>query len=241
MEVHLVKVIKLFLLLFFSFPVLAANITKQLRFYSDWLGINQPTLFCQCPQMGGLVQQRTCGAPLRAQAEKLIPHYIYPIELIAKKFPEYLKGDNKCFRGGKSFKGIDCVQVASEKFRTIETDAHNLTLIEPSLKSLIDTKLFNPEIKGKFLGACPLIYNDENINITSLYQGWIARVYLYLNSQYSYLNLLNIEEVNRLVTVSKNFPPTPQECRVTEHINRIQEKQNNLTKELCLQIQRKRK
>lgn len=227
--------IKIILVVLFSFPAFAVNLNKSLRHYPEWLGVNQPTLICQCPQVNGLTIQKNCGAPLKARAEKLIPHYIYPIEKIAEKFPEYTQGHNKCSRGGKNFFGLECVQLVHSLFNEIESDLHNLTLIEPSVQNVIYNKMMRNDIPGKKLGACPLKYNDTNFEVTSLYKGWVARTYLYLDSRYHQLSLLEPGFKLELEKISQIFPPSPQECRITKKINSIQVRQNTLTENLCAQ------
>lgn len=231
---------KTFLFLFFlSSSVFGANLKTLTKNYSEWIGINQNTLFCQCRQIEGMSLQSTCGAPLSAPAERLTPHYIVPLKFLASNYPEYTKGHRKCHRGGKNFQGIECVEIVHPKFKEIMEDRHNLTLIEPSVAKVLEGKILGSLTTGRKLGACPLVYDDNYFASTALAQGWIARVYLHMYKSYGDLNF-DANLISLAERTSRAYPPSVQECRVTKKINEIQESKNKISTELCEKNERKK-
>lgn len=222
--------ISLFIILFTSS---AFAIPAQLkRNFIDWSPINQPSFFCQCIQNGGLFPQAQCGAPLKNKSETAEIMHLVPLDYVAKELKEYQQGHRKCSRGGKIFKGLECALVVNQKLKELSLDAHNMMLVEPSIKEVIENNVLGIPRESKKIGLCPFTYDENFISLSSSNKSWFARIYLYLDSEYPEFNIKSRLNYPRLEDEAK-LPTSKHECLLNKKINSYQSSQNLITKKKC--------
>lgn len=235
-------IILLFLLPLFSFANNGSFLNSSegrvttSKLYSD-LNFNK-TFFCDCSfdTKGRRLNQKDCSFLLTSKRPVVRMDYIVPISIYSKNYREYTKGDPKCFSLGKKFIGSECVSLVNKKYKEMERDLHNIYPIEDNIMLKLHSLKPGIVTSGEKLNSCPIEIGDGLFMPTTYKKGWLARIYLYMDSTYPEAKILSGSEEKVLKTWDELHAPQKEECDFVTKNNNLQTKQNKTLKNRCKDI-----
>ena len=161
------------------------------------------------------------------RAAKMEREHVVPVENFGRAFVEWREGSPRCVDNqGKSFKGRKCAETASERFRMMEADLHN---IFPSVGCVNAARRnFNFEELGSsgrelFGSACPIKFSGRKVEPPARAKGVVARAYLYMDWAYPEYRMSH-QQKRLMETWDTSYPPDDWEC---ERNRRIKDTQGN--------------
>ena len=132
-----------------------------------------------------------------------------------------------CVRDGKPFKGRRCAELASEEFRFMEADLHNLF---PSVGSVNATRSnYNFEELGDadmpFGETCPVKLRSRKVEPPARSKGVVARAYLYMDWAYKRYKMSR-QQKRLMATWNAMYPPSEWEILRNARIKQAQGNSN---------------
>jgi deoxyribonuclease I len=231
----------LLLLISLTFPLMAAQnesfsqSKKDLeRIYAD----HAITFYCGCKydkrKKGNMIDRSSCGYVPRnpiTKSGKVNPRttrieweHIVPAENFGRQFGCWSDGAPECVDSkGKAFKGRKCCEKASQQFRIMQADMHNLV---PAIGELNGDRSnlrydFEEARKGQY-GECrfEVDFDQDRARIKKDIRGDVARTYLYMSDRYKMK--LSPQELNKFSVWNKEDPVDAWEVEKNKRIKAIQ-------------------
>jgi len=204
------------------------------RIYID----HQITFYCGCKydkrNKDNMIDRSSCGyVPRNPTTKSGKPNertthieweHIVPAENFGQQFACWRDGAPECVDSkGKTFKGRKCCEKASQEFRIMQADMHNLV---PAIGELNGDRSnlrydFEEARKGQY-GECrfEVDFDQDRVRIKKDIRGDVARTYLYMSDRYKMK--LSSQEVNKFSAWNNEDPVDAWEIEKNERIKAIQ-------------------
>jgi deoxyribonuclease I len=204
------------------------------RIYAD----HAITFYCGCKydkrKKSNMIDRSSCGYVPRnpiTKSEKVNPRttrieweHVVPAENFGRQFTCWRDGSPECIDSkGKTFKGRKCCEKASQQFRIMQADMHNLV---PAIGELNGDRSnlrydFEEARKGQY-GECrfEVDFDQDRVRIKKDIQGDVARAYLYMSDRYKMK--LSPQELNKFSAWDKEDPVDAWEIEKNKRIKAIQ-------------------
>lgn len=204
------------------------------RIYAD----HAITFYCGCKydkrKKGNMIDRSSCGYVPRnptTKAGKVNPRttrieweHVVPAENFGRQFTCWRDGAPECVDSkGKAFKGRKCCEKASQQFRIMQADMHNLV---PAIGELNGDRSnlrydFEEARKGQY-GECrfEVDFDQDRVRIKKDIRGDVARTYLYMSDRYKMK--LSPQELKKFSAWNKEDPVDAWEIEKNKRIKAIQ-------------------
>ena len=161
--------------------------------------------------------------------------HVVPAENFGRTFSEWRDGSDKCInKKGNGYKGRRCANKASSKYRLMQSDLYNLYPAIGSVNAMRSNYNFTmlPGASSDF-GSCQMKIENRKAEPPKQARGRIARTYLYMEQKYRRYNMSK-KQRQLMSAWDKQYPVSEWECLRNDRIKRIQETQNSILEERCL-------
>ena len=167
--------------------------------------------------------------------------HIVPIEDFGRNFTEWTKGDRECvtevtLRDGEvelPYKGMLCAQKASEEYRLMKSDLHNLHPAIGSVNAIRSNNEFTNKLNNPSeFGSCLMKVSNRYVEPPVNSRGVIARTYMYMDEAYSNFKMSR-RETQLMKTWDRLYPTTEWECIRGQRIDDIQGSYNRILESRC--------
>lgn len=204
------------------------------RIYAD----HAITFYCGCKydkrKKGNMIDRSSCGYVPRnptTKAGKVNPRttrieweHVVPAENFGRQFTCWIDGAPECVDSkGKTFKGRKCCEKASQQFRIMQADMHNLVPVIGELNGDRSNLRYDFEEarKGQY-GECrfEVDFDQDRVRIKKDIRGDVARTYLYMADRYKMK--LSSQELNKFSAWNKEDPADAWEVEKNKRIKAIQ-------------------
>lgn len=201
--------------------------------------IDRLTFYCGCSYDSKKnVDQSSCGyvpGKDKKRAKRVEWEHIVPAAVLGESSKEWKYGSPDCVdRIGRHFKGRKCASKMNRAFQLMQADMYNLVPAIGEINSVRSDFSYG-EIPGekREFGKCDFEIDNGIAEPADSIKGDIARIYMYMNSAYPGLGIIN--EKNRAMFEKWNLsdPPDEKECRKGLEIEKIQGNQNSVLKKAC--------
>lgn len=204
------------------------------RIYAD----HAITFYCGCKydkrKKGNMIDRSSCGYVPRnpiTKSGKVNPRttrieweHVVPAENFGRQFTCWRDGAPECVDSkGKAFKGRKCCEKASQQFRIMQADMHNLV---PAIGELNGDRSnlrydFEEARKGQY-GECrfEVDFDQDRVRIKNDIRGDVSRTYLYMSDRYKMK--LSPQELNKFSVWNKEDPVDVWEIQKNKRIKVIQ-------------------
>ncbi len=170
-----------------------------------------------------------------SRASRMEREHVVPAENFGRAFREWREGSPLCIDSkGNPFKGRRCAELASERFRLMEADLHNLF---PSVGCVNAARRnFNFEELGTasqpFGPTCPMKFEGRKVEPPARAKGAVARAYLYMDDAYGEYRMSR-QQKRLMETWDSMYPPDAWECERNRRIRRAQGNGNPFVERKC--------
>jgi deoxyribonuclease-1 len=169
------------------------------------------------------------------RARQLEWDHIVSLDSFGYKFSEWRDGHPECLDNrGRPFKGRNCAEKVSRKFRLMQCDLYNLVPAIGEIRGLKSNRDFGmiPEEKQEF-GDCDIEIALDKVEPPSEVRGDIARVYFYMDWAYPGYDLITKENRMLFKAWDKQDPVDSWECERAQRVEKIQKNENPFVKKAC--------
>ncbi len=201
----------------------ARNILEEVIYQSDDERI---TLYCQAQfdedNNVTLPEGFTADSYLN-RLEKIEWEHVVPAENFGRTFPEWRDGHPLCIDDeGEPFNGRECAELASEEYRMMAYDLHNLYPAIGAVNASRSNYNFAmlPDKESDF-GTCEMKIEDGKVEPPEYSRGIIARAYLYMEATYPRYQM-SAQQRQLMNAWNKMYPPSEWEIERNERIREIQ-------------------
>ncbi len=206
--------------------------------YSDVFYDHRETLYCgaeydvnrEVTLPEGFVIYSHASRAKRAETE-----HIVPAENFGRTFPEWREGHPLCVNSnGKPFKGRRCAQLASEEYRLMEADLHNLYPAIGSVNAARGNRNFTQFEAGtpSSFGTCQMKIEGRRAEPPERARGIIARAYLYFEQRYARYSMSSRQR-RLMETWDRQYPVSAWECVRNNGIKALQGNGNPFVERMC--------
>ncbi len=201
---------------------------------------NRQTIYCQIPfdQDNNLIFPEWFDiSKVADRYNRLEIEHIIPAESFGIYIKQWWQGDIHCLdKANQPYKGRRCAEKTSRLFRLMQADMYNLYPSVGSVNAVRGNLEFAqiPAYIPSVFGPCQIKIADKKIEIPDPAKGIVARVYLYFEQQYPFFK---ISEKDKMLFTKwdSDFPVTQFECLRTYRIETIQNNENKIVKQRCIQ------
>ena len=196
------------------------------------------TFYCGCSfDATKAVDHKACGyVPRNARnqrAGRIEIEHIVPAEAFGRAFPEWRNGHAECVKKGKSFRGRDCAERVSGRYKLMQADLHNLT---PAIGEVnqyrSNYKMAELPGEARRFGQCNVEIAAGAIEPSDSIRGDVARTYRYM--QQTYCVELISRRMKRLFEAWERDDPVDRwECERERRIAKIQGNRNLIVADAC--------
>lgn len=183
-------------------------------------------LYCGCPFRGATIDLATCGYRVQhdaARAQRIEWEHVVPAHRFGGSLPEWAEGSSGCVDArGRRFRGRKCARRASEEFRRMEADMHNLFPVIGEVNGLRgDFPMDLVAGEPSQFGACPIQIEGRTFEPRPQVRGDLARAYLYMDAAYPSRVRLSAAERSRYEAWSAGDPPDDWERQRNALVARV--------------------
>lgn len=204
------------------------------RIYAD----HAITFYCGCEyekrKKGNMIDRSSCeyiprnpttkSGKTNPRTTRIEWEHIVPAENFGRQFSCWRDSAPECIDSkGKAFKGRKCCEKASQQFRIMQADMHNLV---PAIGELNGDRSnlrydFEEARKGQY-GECrfEVDFDQNRARIKKDIRGDVARTYLYMTDRYKMK--LSPQELNKFSAWNKKDPVDVWEIEKNKRIKAIQ-------------------
>ena len=213
------------------------SVSRKLM-YSDVFYDHRETLYCgasydenrEVALPEGFIVSSHAKRANRAETE-----HIVPAENFGRTFREWREGHPMCVHSdGSPFKGRRCAQLASEEYREMEADMHNLYPAIGCVNAARGNRnfdMFSADTPSSF-GSCQMKIEGKRVEPPARARGIIARAYLYCEQRYKRYNMSR-QQRRLMESWDKQYPVSEWECERNRRIKAIQGNGNPLVERVC--------
>lgn len=242
------KIVMSFILILLSFTCNAFskntefddfNTSKKVLMKYVYSQINRTEFYCgeEFDEHGNIIKHVLIDDNKRAN--RIEWDHIVPAKRFGVYFKEWKDGSPECKKDGKYFKGRKCADQESKEYRYIQSDLYNLVpsnglvIIKKSDYDIAEIRNVNPltnECKVKISNE------DKKFEPSNISKGQVARIYLYMASDYMKYFQISSDELLLFDFWNNNFPVTEQECKRAFLIEKLQGNENLFISEPCRKL-----
>lgn len=212
------------------------------RLFDEVYANYKKTLYCQIP----FDENEILSFPKKFDMSKMADRvnrveieHVVPAERFGSYIKQWWYGDPLCMdKTGTPYKGRRCAEKTSRLFRLMQSDMYNLFPSVGSINALRGNLEFTefPTYVPSLYQSCTIKIADGKIEIPNTAKGVVARVYLYFKQQYPFFEL-SLQEEELFQKWHTEFPVTKWECDRTYKIEQIQQNENKVIKQQCIEKQ----
>ena len=170
------------------------------------------------------------------RANRLEWQHIVPASVFGQQLEEWREGAPECVNSnGKPYKGRRCAENASETFRYMQADMHNLVPAIGELSELRSNYSFDmiPGEEKRF-GSCDMEIVNRKVEPPENVRGNIARIYFYMDDAYPGRGVISKKSRKLFATWDKQDPVDKWECEKERRVRAIQGSENFFVSRKCL-------
>lgn len=198
--------------------------------------LDKKTLYCDATFKGKVITDSNGFTTEKyvKRAKKLEWEHVVPAQFFGQHFKAWREGDPACVTSsGRHFKGRACASKVSVQYRYMQADMHNLFPSIGSVNAIRSNYRYADLDKpnGQY-GDCQINRYNKEFRPPVSSRGIVGRTSLYFENAYDNYSLSDSQR--KLFTAwSKLYPPTAQECKRNELIEKVQGNINLITKKAC--------
>ena len=196
------------------------------------------TFYCGCKFTGKVVDWNSCGYKPKGshkRAKRIEWEHVVPAAAFGGNLPEWRNGHSKCqTSSGKKYKGRRCASKVNGKFNYMESDLYNLVPAigeVNGLRSNYSIGMISGE--ARLFGKCDVEIKNKMVEPRPEIRGDMARVYLYMDTAYPGLSIINKSNRALIHSWDRSDPVSKEECDRAISIHKIQGNLNHVLKSRC--------
>ena len=197
---------------------------------------HEVTIYCGCKYKKKKPDFTSCGyIPKKnnKRANRIEWEHVVPAHAFGKSFKEWTKGDEKCVKKGKRYKGRRCAGT-NKLFAFMEADMYNLYPAIGEVNGLRSNYTIS-ELPGepRNFGKCDVEISKRKFEPPDNVRGDIARTYMYMDAAYPKRGVISKKNKKLIKAWDKMDPVDEWECKRAEKIKKVQGNTNMILKERC--------
>lgn len=211
------------------------NKSRKMLANKIYKNLPNETLYCGATFSGGQITNSNgfISSKYKNRAHKLEWEHIVPVENFGRFFSEWRDGHKECVSSDKPFRGRNCANKVSREYRLMASDMYNLYPVIGAINAIRSNYQFAEGVIANDTGNCEVKIADRKIEPKDTIKGIIARTAIYMDKVYEKYRLSSTQK-RLFLAWDKLYPVTPNECKRTKLIERLQHNSNRFVKTPCI-------